>query len=445
MCAPTIDASRGNAGKIYSNIGLVLAFATCWYFYFSSTFTLRFLPNLMWPLFSLLGFILILLAKKRLHSETLVYVLSIVALMAIAILNSESITNAEATLSSYLIYFFAALGGACLVERRSEVVPGLVKGFALFHALILYIQVFAPSVYESSFLPLLPGKYHTEIQYQMTFNHFYYGFTIQSSMCAMYLSLGIVAYLADVFHGGTKTKVSSIAFLIILVIALFFTSRRGSVIALSIVTLFFLWQDSGKKGRNIALVVVFALAILVVGADNVPGLSTILNKNDSVATGGNVSNGRFELWTLALQAWGNAPFFGCGVGSLPSFTGTPTVDNSYVTALAEHGLFGFVIFWTPFVFVLVKTVTYRKNLIHIGEAEKSIHFLTFSLAIQIMYLVMGFFEVYFNEPLSMFIYFLIVYTGFAVAHRTLSGGEKCESDQSDAAAMASCAWGGVRS
>ena len=376
-----------------------LLFIVLWHYFFSSSFVLRLNPKIFWPTMFAIALVILLRKREVLQgTELMMYKFLFVGFL-VCFFSTDAWTS--------IIndgYFFVYLGVAAMIGRNitTTKVMKTTLGFCIVHLICIYIQVFVPNAYKSIILPLLPSYSYEDILYQMTYNASFYGFTVQTSMAAMYMTIGAIC--AAVFSKYSQRSVSRIFYFVL--VALFitgvlFTTRRGSLLALCLVLVYIYFDTSGGKFSKIVLLLLGIVFLLSVGVDWIPGMQGLLDKFDRLS--GNMMNGRQTVWGNALSNFWNCPLFGYGVGNASLASGGALVDNAYLAVLVERGLVGSVLWFIPIVWSFVKSYREKKR-----ASDKDNIALDFSFYIQLLFVIMSVMENYFGQALAMFIYYLAV-------------------------------------
>ena len=250
-------------------------------------------------------------------------------------------------------------------------------------------------------LPLLPSYVHSDILYQMTYNSSYYGFTVQTSITAMYMTFGAIVAAVNAKHEERKSKkIIDVIFILLFVTGILFVTRRGSFLAILLVLAYIYFDTSKSKVSRILLLIVGILFLLYFGIDKIPGMQGMLDKFSRLS--GNMMNGRQNIWKIALNNLWKYPLFGYGVGRANVAGGGSSVDNAYIAVLVERGIIGMIVFFIPIIHILIQTYSRRRKC---GTASKS---LETSFYFQLLFIIMSVMENYYGQALSLFVYFLIV-------------------------------------
>lgn len=371
-----------------------------WYFYFSSSFVLRIFPSLVWCALAGIAIIFALLnhyAFKRSEAFFLLSFFSLIVFSAFAVSAQKSCM----TVAYYFIYFCVAL----FVNKKvnSKFIVNVIFFFSLIHLFCTLLQIALPSLYSSTVLKMLPGDVRNEIIEQMNWNASYYGFTVQTSVNAMYLSIGALLCAIKIkYTEGRFYRVILLGLVAMFAVCVFFTARRGSA-AVLLLLLSILYFKAKTSSFSKIVVVIFGLVfVLMVGVENIPGFQSILNKFSALDSNSSILNGRDTLFANAITAFWKRPLFGYGGGCLELATGRGILENSYIATLVEWGGIGVVLFWFPyFNMYRMKIQNMKRNRITlINELSYYIVF---------MFLLMSLVEDYFGAPLTTFILFVVIF------------------------------------
>lgn len=291
----------------------------------------------------------------------------------------------------YFIYYIVAvnLGNKCKYDQIWK----LTYGFVLIHLAITCLQLILPSIYQSYFMPFLPSQVHLEIIEQMNWNHSYYGFTVQTSINAMYLSIGcIMSALRAYEYKSIRDKIIYIILTCAFMICVFFTTRRGSSIVLFVILAFIIFHyNRNHIAKILFFLMIFAL-VGIMGIQYVPGVSGLIDKTAHLATESTVWNGRDELFSKAISAIIDHPLFGYGGRGLSYVFGRSFLENSFLSILVQWGIVGFFVFFTPYI------VLFR----NIQKKDKGAH-IPYTKYLLLLYFFMSFVEDYFGAPLNVFL------------------------------------------
>ena len=368
----------------------------CFYPYGTSSFVLRPFPQLFWICMSAISAFFLIIQRNLLYSYSS-YLVSCMILCICAISHSDYLNSIE-KIGFYFVYYIVAinLGNKCKYDQIWK----YIYGFVLVHLAITSIQLILPSIYQGVFMPFLPSQIHSEIIDQMNWNHSYYGFTVQTSLNAMYLSIGcIISALRACEYKSIRDRIIYIILSGSFLVCVFFTTRRGSsIVLLIILALIFLRYNRNHIIKILFLMLIIAL-VCVAGIQYIPGLSGLVDKTANLATGSTVWNGRDELFSKAISAILDHPLFGYGSKGLTSVFGRNVLENSFLSIIIQWGIMGFFVFFTPYIIVfrniqkkdIGTQIPYTKYLI-------------------LLFFFMSFVEDYFGAPVSVFLLVLSIFS-----------------------------------
>ena len=381
-------------------LAAVVTFIILWHFFFASSFVLRLNPKIFWPVVFVISIGTALYNKAQISGAELeILAFSFVGLI-LCFLAAEPWTAV-----SNEIYFFIYLCVAAMMARYTsgEIIRKQILFFCIVHLICIYLQVLLPSVYKSVVLPLLPAYAHSDILYQMTYNSSYYGFTVQTSITAMYMTFGAIVAAVNAKHEERKLqKIIYIILILLFVTGILFVTRRGSFLAIMLILAYIYFDTSRSKVSRAILLIVGILFLLYFGIDKIPGMQGMLDKFNRLS--GNMMNGRQNIWEIALDNLWNYPLFGYGVGRANVTGGGGSVDNAYIAILVERGIIGTIVFFIPYLHALIQSYSRRKKRVIASKSvETSFYF-------QLLFLIMSFMENYYGQALSMFVYYLMIFS-----------------------------------
>jgi O-antigen ligase len=145
------------------------------------------------------------------------------------------------------------------------------------------------------------------------------------------MSLPLCLYLGN--RGGVLSKVLWWSGGALLIVGTYLTNSRGALLALFCTVALWSSRRIGKVWAAVACSLL--LPVVVVGTRLTGGIDV---EEESAA-------GRVDAWYTALQLWEHNPLFGVGYGQFVDYNAL-TAHNSWLLALAETGLFGYVLWFT---------------------------------------------------------------------------------------------------
>lgn len=378
----------------------IVTFIILWHFFFASSFVLRLNPKIFWPVLFVISIIVALYNKEQIGGAELEILLFSFVGFVFCFIAAEPWTAVNNQL-----YFFIYLCIAAMIARftNGETIRAQILFFCIIHLICIYIQVFLPEVYKGIILPLLPSYAHDDILYQMKYNASYYGFTVQTSVTAMYMTFGAIITAVNAKHEEKKAnKIIDITLIFLFVTGILFVTRRGSFLAILLILAYIYFDTSKSKLSRVVLFFIGILFLLYFGIDKIPGMQGMIDKFNRLS--GNMTNGRQNIWKIALGNLWQHPLFGYGVGRANATGGGGSVDNAYVAILVERGIIGAIIFFIPYLHLIIQSFSRKR----ISDAEiKSVET---SFYFQLLFVIMSFMENYYGQALSMFIYYIMVFS-----------------------------------
>lgn len=380
-----------------------ITFIILWHFFFASSFVLRLNPQIFWPLVFIAAIVIALYNRVQIGGaelEILIFSFLGFIFCFIAAEPWEAIGNQ--------LYFFIYFCVAAMIARftKGETIRKQILFFCVIHLICIYVQVFLPGVYENTILQLLPSYAHSDILYQMKYNSSYYGFTVQTSITAMYMTFGVIVAAVNAKHEDKKlNKIIDVALILLFITGILFVTRRGSFFAILLILAYIYFDTSKSKMSRVVLILVGIIFLIYFGIDKIPGMQGMIDKFNRLS--GNISNGRQNILRIALSNLWNYPLFGYGVGRANVTGGGGSVDNAYVAILVERGIIGTIIFFTPYLHLLIQSFS-RKKMSKIKMSKIKMKSVEISFYFQLLFVIISFVENYYGQALTMFIYYMIV-------------------------------------
>lgn len=392
----------------------IFLFIICWYYVFSESLTLRPFVLIVWPSLLVAGCVLF---NVRIVKHPTFYTFGIclsIIVMSFSLLYSINFSISFRYLMQFILYF----GIANIITTKITTLDkflNILLYFLILHVMATYIQVFFPNIYSFLVSPLLPESFEVLRYKLVSVDGAYVGLTNQTSVNAIFLSIGIATVNYKLFKRNDPDKkfcfslynISMIILLILFFVALFFTQRRGSVASMLVVN--FLQTMRFRKSR-INMMLAFLLIILIiiyVGPENIIGVSSIYSK--FVNTSGNELHGRSEIWNNVLLCFKSKPLLGHGINTYSTYFnvdvgGSANAHNSYIQTLFELGIIGFAIYYFPILIIALKTIYLFWRRKQIKTEKYAI--IGFSFSIQLYIIIIAIVEGVFSITSTVFILFI---------------------------------------
>jgi O-antigen ligase len=166
----------------------------------------------------------------------------------------------------------------------------------------------------------------------------------------------------------------------------------------------------GSKGYKTALIMLFALMfyfisyLMLNNPELLTGLESKFNKFDANQ---DVSNGRFEIWIHALDVFSQNPIFGLAFEPFSNYGDHATPHNQYIEMLFKVGFIGFISYFSPLIYSLIRVQKFAKKIIDNNLCEISRVTIGLTISILITNNVQPNLS---YTPTGVFIYFLLGFT-----------------------------------
>ncbi len=214
----------------------------------------------------------------------------------------------------------------------------------------------------------------------------------------MYLAVVLLLLISKLFYADTKNEKSKMTFIVVLaVIALLLTGKRAHFIfsCIAIFSMYYAYTSNISRGRILKILsntmIVFVIFIIIYSL--FPDLFTFINRFKDTADQGDVTLGRINTWSVAINIVRSSPIFGIGWGHFTQIAEengvTINVHNVYLQLLCETGIVGLSVYLTWFISCLLRTsnllLKMRKNIIESNLVDQ--RNITFSLGMQVFFLL----------------------------------------------------------
>lgn len=326
----------------------IVVFLVIWEFFWSDNLHLRIYPYIFWPAVTV--YALLKIDFRRFDRQDGKYILMVIVALLYCTMSSILSPNGEKGLLfvfEVVLYVFPAM----FVIEYGDVdkVIGYIHSLVLVHTALLFAQKFLPSVF--SVIKSVAGA--TASRDLLLTDGAYAGLTGQSSTISYYLVLGVCTALF--YYGKKKNKVYLLEILLFL-IGLALTYRRGNTLCAIIVIIAYLFLGKERAYKKAFAVVIGAGIVFAVGLENIPGLSMIIKKTAYQSQFGNALSGRSGIWEIGLNMFKQHPLFGNGMYSFTYYVNVVSAHNSYIQKICDLGIVGTMLFMLPFVYCFVVSI-----------------------------------------------------------------------------------------
>ena len=305
---------------------------------------------------------------------------------------------------------------------------GAVAFVAIINALCVFIQAIDKTFFDGFAKVWYPDAMYQQYLQTMKSEPYLNGCNAIVGNTAGYLIVFIGLFFSTcmIKYRKEKSRFSTVLFILCFV-ALLLTGKRG-ILASGIIAVIVIYVVSGEGSKIIhrcllVVVTVFILlrcATLIAGLfPNVYGIARVANTIEGVFAGSDVSSGRLRLYGYALQQFSTSPLFGIGwkqfnnlTTTLYGYSSVHYVNNDYLQVLCETGIVGMICIYLPMLLFFTKSLRMYSSIITSKISHNVKLAFTFSIFVQIFYLVYSFFEIPLYDRCFFFIYVLAVSIGY---------------------------------
>jgi len=345
-------------------------------------------------------------------SKTTVYFFVLVAMFVLSTLVSMD-RSASLQYSAYFIIFLFIAYVSTLTNSWMDNFIKYSFLFSLVHMTITLLSAIFPNLYISIILPLYSTSQQNNILYWMN-NNTYPGIAGQIGTNAFLISIGIAIVYVKFL---SKKSVKNTFILVLFMIALFLTGKRGlllgNVIAFIVIYYFGPLKSNIRKIYKLIGFTIVTIMVIYISSLFIPSLATSLSRFTTNIGGEDFSSGRLDLYKEAFIVFKQYYLTGTGINSyvtlnFGSIDTSLGVHNDYIQILVELGIFGFLIYFLPIISVFMYTVKKIKSMHKNKEYTKYYNYLMFSFYFQTIFLVYAITGNPFHYINSLLYYFLVI-------------------------------------
>lgn len=378
----------------------IVVFLVIWEFFWSDNLHLRIYPYIFWPAVTV--YALLKIDFRRFDRLDAKYILMVVVSLLYCAMSSIVSPNSEMGflfVFEVILYVFPAM---FVVEYGNiDKVIRYIHSLVLVHTALLFMQRFLPGAF--SVIKSVAGA--TASRDLLLTDGAYAGLTGQSSTISYYLALGVCTALY--YYGKKKNKLYLLEILLFL-IGLALTYRRGNTLCAIIVIIAYLFLVKGRAYKKAFTIMAGACIVFAVGLENIPGLSMIIEKTAYQSQFGNALSGRSEIWEIGLNMFKQHPLFGNGMYSFTYYVNVVSAHNSYIQKICDLGIVGTILFMLPFVYcfvVSIKQLFVLRNENEFGTGMFDLNLLFFLMQLHVF--TIAFTEGQFESPTLYVLMFLV--------------------------------------
>lgn len=287
-----------------------------------------------------------------------------------------------------------------------------------FYAVCTIIFYFTPSFYKGTIVNLFPDEKSRLLS--MYNNSCMPGLTNHYSTNGMFLATGLLMAFAYLMITNIKKK--GYFQVLFFLAALLLTGKRAQLIfsacAIYIVYCIII-MTRGKKALNKLLKIVgLFLAVVLIATivfSAIPALATVVVRLQESLAEGDLDNGRYIIWEVAIHVFKENPVWGIGWKEFSTSYGYALLrsetaydaHNVFLQLLCETGVIGFCLYAFWFINLLLKGIRQVKLVFADSHATRDEQYaICFALCFQIFFLLYCMTGNPLYEKMTFFPYFL---------------------------------------
>lgn len=378
----------------------IVVFLVVWEFFWSDNLHLRIYPYIFWPMVSV--YAVLKLDLRRFDKQYGKYILMVIlALMYCAMSSIVSPNSEKGFLFVFEVILYILPTLFVVLYGDIEKVIGYIHSLVIVHTILLFMQRFLPGVF--SVIKSIAGA--TASRDLLVTDGAYAGLTGQSSTISYYLVIGVCTSLY--YYSKKKSKIYLLQILLFL-FGLALTYRRGNTLCAIIMIVAYLFLGRERAYKKALAVIAGACVVMIIGIENIPGLSMIIKKTAYQSQFGNALSGRSGIWEIGLEMFKKHPIFGNGMYSFTYYVNVVSAHNSYIQKICDLGIVGTVIFLLPFVYcfvVSIKQLFVLRNDAYFENGTFDLNLLFFLMQVHVF--TIAFTEGQFESPALYVMMFLV--------------------------------------
>ena len=289
---------------------------------------------------SIFMFIIFKIKKIRFNASIVPWLL-ILVLSILSLSYSISVENSI----NYILILVGLLTSKIFLDncdkKDNKIPTNILYIFSFVHVIATIIYLIFPE-----FIQTIDKNILTNKGYIYNVNLYRYG--CYAGICsdhganAIFISIFLAIAIEKIFN---KSSIKNVLMVILVIIALFLTGKRGYLIACTIaliITFIYYNKDNRQLIKKFLLIVSLA-SILIVILNTIPATSFVFERFVELSDEGNVLNGREDTYKNLLQNISRNPFFGSGINTTTIINNGNDGHNIYLQIFSELGILGFLL------------------------------------------------------------------------------------------------------
>lgn len=234
----------------------------------------------------------------------------------------------------------------------------IIKVFSCIHLLSSLVVYIFPHIYiDSLFRRLLRSNANANYSWRVISN-LNAGITTQPGLNAIFLAILMMVCAVELIETN-KNRIWNIILFVASFVMVFSTGKRSVLFMIIPVIVLYYILIHYNRIKRITTRRFQKFLILIIGVFlggywilNVSGaVRIILDKIMYLSSIKDISNGRFEIWSIAWDMFLSNPILGIGFKSIYAIHGID-VHNTYLQILTESGVIGFTVFIIGLMYIL---------------------------------------------------------------------------------------------
>ncbi len=224
-------------------------------------------------------------------------------------------------------------------EKKDSAIPTKVfYVFSFVHVIMTIIYLFVPNFIQSINQKILSNKGY---MYNINLHKYgcYAGICSDHGANAIFISIFLAIAVEKILR---KMSIKNCIMVVLGIIALFLTGKRGHLIACTIafVISFVYYNKNNKQLIKKMFVFIFLAVILIIILNTIPATTFVFERFTILSDNGNVLNGREDIYNTLLQNINKNPILGSGINTTTIINKGNDGHNIYLQIFSELGVGG---------------------------------------------------------------------------------------------------------
>ena len=289
-------------------------------------------------------------------------------------------------------------------EEFFHIIFYCILAAGLVHVIATLWFYFDTDFYMANIYPNFDSSQKAHLYEQVQKNHHAVGLSNNYSQNGIYMAISLCASFALFFIISRKNILWKVLLLLTVFFSLILTGKRGVLIfsVFAILVTYIICKKGAFANKLVTILFILSSMSLVIYALSfyIEGVAAAFERITAMFMEENetsdISNGRFKLYEIAWNFFGESPILGIGwrefSKEVVNFYNQDSVlrdaHNVFLQLLCETGVIGFLIFISLFISAIIQTIQLAvksmKDMLYLSDKTKIV--LTFSLCYQVFFL-----------------------------------------------------------